>query len=80
MVVLDREAEQIHQLNPTASFIWERCDGRRTAWDIADELAGAFDVDPDTAREAVSAALRRFAELGLLDDARTLGTPAEGPP
>jgi len=70
MVVLDREAKQIHQVNTTASFIWHRCDGQRTVREIADELAGSFDVDPDTARQAVIAALHRFDELGLLDHAR----------
>jgi hypothetical protein len=70
LVVLDLEAEQVHQLNPTASFIWQRCDGQRTVGKIADELAGSFDVDPDTAREAVIGALRRLDELGLLDQAR----------
>ena len=70
MVVLDLEAEQVHQLNPTASFIWPRCDGQRTVAKIVDELASSFDVDPNTAREAVIAALRRLDELGLLDHPR----------
>ena len=69
-IVLDRAANQVHQLNATASFVWLRCDGRHTAPEIADELTSAFDVDLDTARNAVVMALRRFDELGLLDSAR----------
>ena len=65
-VVLDSEAEQIHQLNPTASLIWNRCDGQRTAIEIAAELTRCFDVDYATAHEAVDATLRRLDELGLL--------------
>jgi len=69
-VVLDRDASLVHQLNVTASFVWDRCDGRRTVSDIAEQLAGACGTDPDASNEAVTAALRRFAELGLLEHGR----------
>ena len=61
MVVLDRDASLVHQLNVTASFVWDRCDGRCTVSEIAEQVAS---------KEAVTAALRRFAELGLLEHAR----------
>ena len=70
MVVLDLDASLVHQLNVTASFIWDRCDGRCTVSEIAEELAGAFGTNPEASIEAVTAALRRFAELGLLEHAR----------
>jgi hypothetical protein len=44
LVVLDRHGELIHQLNKTASYIWEQCDGRRTAAEIAGQLGEAFEV------------------------------------
>lgn len=66
-VVLDLDAERIHQLNTTASFIWDQCDGHRTVAEIAAELARSFDVDHRTAHEAVHATLRRLDELQLLD-------------
>jgi hypothetical protein len=66
VIVLDRSANQVHQLNVTAAFIWRRCDGNHTAGRIADEVASAFGVDGDTARDAVGAALRQFGQLGLL--------------
>ena len=69
-VVLDLGAAQIHQLNATASFIWNRCDGHCTVGEIVEKLAESFDVDCETARQAVEATLRRFNELGLLDSAR----------
>lgn len=69
IIVLDRAAKQIHQLNATASFIWHRCDGQHIIADIAEELARFFDVELDPAREAVVASVRRFSELGLLDPA-----------
>jgi PqqD family protein of HPr-rel-A system len=69
-VVLDRASELVHQLNPTASFIWTRCDGRSTARDIADQLVDAFDVDRETAETSVRATLQQLETLGLLDSVR----------
>ena len=68
-VVLHLAAEQIHQFNPTASFIWNRCDGHRTAAEIAEELTGFFDVDYKAAYDAVVTTLRQLHELRLLDHA-----------
>jgi hypothetical protein len=66
MIVLDHGAQQIHQLNTTASFIWRRCDGQHTVRDIADALTRAFDVGRDAAHDAVVGSLRQFNDLGLL--------------
>jgi hypothetical protein len=66
VIVLDRANQQVHQLNASAGFVWQRCDGQHTVESIADELCGAFEVTAETAREAVRTALHRFAELGLL--------------
>ena len=69
-LVLDLAGARIHQLNATASYIWDRCDGHRTVSAIAAELTDLFQVDDKTAREAVQATLRQLDELGLLDHAR----------
>jgi PqqD family protein of HPr-rel-A system len=66
MVVMDKESEQIHQLNQTASFIWQRCDGEHDRQQIAEELAEAFDVDAETARQDVADTLEKLEEIGLL--------------
>ena len=68
-VVLDRQADMVHQLNQTASFIWHQCDGQRTTREIVDQVVAAFDVDPDTAEASVKAALQQFERLGLLEHA-----------
>jgi Coenzyme PQQ synthesis protein D (PqqD) len=67
IVVLDRRADLVHQLNRTAGFIWERCDGRTTPQDIADQLVEVFAVDAGTAVASVTAALRQLEQLGLLE-------------
>jgi methyltransferase-like protein len=66
MVVMDKESEQIHQLNQTASFIWQRCDGEHERQQIAEELAEAFDVDAETAQQDVADTLEKLEEIGLL--------------
>jgi hypothetical protein len=67
-LVLDRVRGLIHRLNGTASLIWRQCNGDRDVLEISADVAAAFDVDVDTARKDVTAALRRFGDLGLLDD------------
>src|SRR6266403_360370 len=54
VVVLDRQSDLIHQLNHTASYIWDRCDGQSTVAEIANQLAAAFHVDADTAVQDVA--------------------------
>jgi hypothetical protein len=66
MVIMDKESEQIHQLNQTASFIWQRCDGEHDRQQIAEELAEAFDVDAETAQQDVADTLEKLEEIGLL--------------
>jgi len=71
VVVLDRKTDLVHQLNATASFIWERCDGRATPQDIAVQLVEAFEVDAHTAAASVASTLEQLARLGLLESPDT---------
>ena len=66
-VVLDRSNKQIHQLNQTASYIWERCDGVSTLQAIAQQLAETFAVDGETAIRDVTAVVVQFHALHLLE-------------
>jgi Coenzyme PQQ synthesis protein D (PqqD) len=66
-VVLDRQAGLIHQLNHTASYIWERCDGHSTVRDIAHQLAQAFDVDLTVATHDVRTIVTQLQALHLLE-------------
>lgn len=65
-LVLDSRAELIHQLNPTASFIWQQARSGSSAVEIAAELAEDFDVELETAQRDVAATLARLKELNLL--------------
>ena len=73
-VLLNTQAEQIHQLNCTASFIWRACDGNTSAEEIAHALAIDFEVEEDAALADVLEALRRFEGLELLVPVGSCGT------
>ena len=49
IVIISPELSMVHELNPTASFIWKRVDGKRTTDEIAAQLAAEFDVSPESA-------------------------------
>ena len=72
VMVLDRQSDLIHQLNHTASYIWDRCDGQSTVAEIANQLAAAFHVDADTAVQDVATTIRQLHSLGLLESLRNL--------
>ena len=76
VVVLDRQSDLIHQLNHTASYIWDRCDGQSTVAEIANQLAAAFHVDAHTAVQDAVTTIRQLQSLGLLE---SLSNLPEGP-
>jgi hypothetical protein len=65
-VVLGRRGYRTHQLNQSATYIWERCDGKTSEAQIARQLAEALDVNPKTATEGVVAMLLPRGQLNLL--------------
>lgn len=69
LLLLDTEAENIHQLNETASFIWNHCDGGKSAHQIAELLASEFAVEPELALKDVVETLGKLRVLNLVVDA-----------
>ena len=67
IVVLDRQQGLIHQLNKTASYIWEQCNGQRTAAEIAHQVCEVFEVEEPTARTDVLEILKTLQDLRLLE-------------
>ena len=56
----------IHGLNPTASFVWELCDGSRTPEDIAGELEAIYPGQPGV-RSDVLQTIESLQSMGLID-------------
>ena len=53
--------------NPTASLIWQLCDGQRTTAEIATLLQAAFPEASETISTDVDAILQQFSQHGALD-------------
>ena len=66
LLLLDTEFEKIHQLNETASFIWDKWEHVPDAVEIARLLAQKFDVEEHVVFNDVSAMVGRLRELKLL--------------
>ena len=66
LIVLDKASDKIHQLNSTASFVWNCLSDGLAIDEIALMLSEAFDVEPEIALSDVQAALAQFEGLALL--------------
>jgi PqqD family protein of HPr-rel-A system len=66
-VVLDRRLGKVHQLNRTASYVWQHCDGRTEVRQIVASLARSYGVEPGDVAADVAAVMAQFAELGLIE-------------
>jgi hypothetical protein len=66
LVVYDPVHDMVHHLNPSASLIFDLCDGTRDADEIARVVAEAWNLDaPPT--DVVHSGLGELAELKLID-------------
>ena len=68
-VILNREKGVIHQLNQTATIIWDSCDGKHAIDDMVDRLAMVLEIDSTKCRKDVVRALADLRNLDLLERA-----------
>lgn len=68
MLLLDTEADKVHQLNPTASVIWRLCEDAASPEQIAKGLFQQFEVPIETAQRDATDTLKQFRELGLITE------------
>ena len=66
-LILDRKHEEVHQLNPSASYVWQRCDGQNTVAEIAASMAQEFGLGLEEAERDVVNLLSKLASLRLLE-------------
>jgi hypothetical protein len=64
-LVLSRTITRVHQLNPSASVIFELCDGTRTPDAIAELVQAAWGLD-EPPREAVIQCLAQLQAEGVV--------------
>ena len=68
LIVLDKIAGEVHQLNRAASLIWQCLSEGLGADEIAVKFTTAFEVDLETAMADVQSTVAQFIDLGLLED------------
>ena len=66
LIILDKAAGKVHQLNSSASFVWNCLSDGLAIDEIALMLSETFDVEPETALSDVQAALAQFEGLALV--------------
>lgn len=66
-MILDRQHGKLHELNATASFIWQCCDGHTPISDIVSATARSFDVNPAVVEQDVMKTLQNLEKLRLID-------------
>lgn len=66
LIVLDKIAGKVHQLNSSASFVWSCLSDGHTGDEIAIMLSEAFDIGPEIALSDVQAVLTQFKGLALV--------------
>jgi len=66
VVILDKSSGKIHQLNSTASFVWNRLDGHTSLAAIVTDMVREFDVEFEIARADVARVVADLARLELI--------------
>ena len=67
VLLLDPTKQQLHHLNPTASWILERCEGTRTIDEIVSDFAMCFNLPLAVAQTDVNTMLNQLLDLGLIE-------------
>jgi hypothetical protein len=67
MIILTRDHEEkVLNLNKTATYLWERCDGTKTLEELVQLLCEHYSVDEATARKDVGTFMANMKDKQLL--------------
>ncbi len=67
-VIYDPKNHNVHHLNPVAGVIWDLCDGRNTAKEIAKEIVDVLEADHSQVEGDVTKTIEEFQSKGLLEE------------
>jgi PqqD family protein of HPr-rel-A system len=70
-VVYDEDSGGLHHLNPTATIVFQLCDGTTTVREMSSEISEVFGIPADDVEREVRALLRGLRRSGLMDGKRT---------
>jgi PqqD family protein of HPr-rel-A system len=66
-VVYDEDSGGLHHLNPTATIVFQLCDGTATIREMSSEIAEAFGIPANDVEREVRALLRGLRRSGLMN-------------
>lgn len=66
-LLLDLASNNIHQLNTSASFIWQNCDGNNTEADLEKLLLNQYEIDAATAKQDTKNIINQLLEMRLIE-------------
>ena len=69
-ILYDNEARLVHHLNPSATLIWQLCDGSGTAEELAEDIAAEYSLDARAIADQVMTVIAELDALGLVEDGR----------
>ena len=68
-VLYDEQTGAVHALNPTASLVWDLCDGKHSVGAMEESLRDRFNVGGGEAvAEDIRKVIERFQSEGLLEE------------
>ncbi len=67
-LILEPDSGTVHQLNATAGFVWELCDGRTPIAKIVSTFASRYRISQTVAERDVRAVVGQLSALRLLKE------------
>jgi len=67
LLILNREQQQIHQLNPVASFIWNKLDGQQSNDQLVTAIIEKYEVEQDVAKHDLEILINQLSDLQLIE-------------
>lgn len=67
-ILYNHDSSLVHHLNPSASVIWQLCDGEATVEELGKEVAEEYGLDVAKTRQELATLLSELDALGLVED------------
>lgn len=77
-ILYDNDARLVHHLNPSATLIWQLCDGSGSAEELARDIAEEFGLDRGIVGDQVLTVIAELDALGLVVDGRGSDDDSDG--
>ena len=70
VVLYDDASSLVHHLSPSASIVWQLCQGEASVDELAADIADAYGLKSSEVEEQLTATIAEFDATGLVEDVR----------